>query len=82
MRKWVENAMPNGIYDSKRPIAKPLFAYSTKMKLLQNIDKLPAQLFIWDAPDNRIPTLEPFIKKLCFMPDEGIEQKITFVVFV
>ncbi|HSI89025.1 MAG TPA: hypothetical protein VK918_08215 [Pyrinomonadaceae bacterium] len=45
----------------------------------QNLDRFPLLIFILDAPDNRIATLEPFIVKLNVLLDAPSVAQITLV---
>jgi predicted nuclease of predicted toxin-antitoxin system len=45
----------------------------------QNFEQSPAQLFVLDAPDNKISTLLPYIERLCLLLEAGIEDKVFFV---
>jgi predicted nuclease of predicted toxin-antitoxin system len=45
----------------------------------QNFDRFPAQLFVLDAPDNKISTLLPYVERLCLLLEAGIEDKVFFV---
>ncbi len=46
----------------------------------QNFDRYPAQLFVLDAPNNKISTLLPYVEHLCMLLEVGIEDKVFFVV--
>lgn len=45
----------------------------------QNIERFPTQIFVLDAPDNKISTLLPYIEHLCLLLEAGIEDKVFFV---
>lgn len=45
----------------------------------QNLDRFPILIFILDAPDNRIDTLEPFIARLNVLLDAPSVAQVTVV---
>lgn len=45
----------------------------------QNIERFPTQIFVLDAPDNKISTLLPYIEHPCLLLETGIEDKVFFV---
>lgn len=56
-----------------------LVAMDKNLRFQQNPDKLPVNLVIFDAANNKIQTLKPFVTKLSESLDESTLEKITII---
>ncbi len=56
-----------------------LVAMDKNLRFQQNPDNLPVKLVIFDAKNNRIETLQPFVEKLAERLKESVLDKITII---
>lgn len=45
----------------------------------QNLDRFPIHLFVLDAPNNKINTLEPYIKRLAEILEKPLDEQVVVV---
>ena len=59
----------------KKKDLEALITIDKNIKYQQNLKKLDLVIIILNSPDNKLPTLEPYIKKLEIILFEGVNQK-------